>query len=349
MPALFATKIDPEQLNEFELQYVYEEKPGIRRVKRGRGFSFLGPDGSLIRDKTERRRLLSVAVPPTYEDVWYCPLMNGHLQATGRDSTSKKQYFYHPQWERLREASKFSAMREFGQALPRFRRAIAVNLRGEESSKRSIIAAMARILDRTGMRVGNDDATISNKTYGLTTLKKEHVERDGSVIHLEYKGKGGVELEKTLHDPKVSAILEECAEISGQRLFEYHDEDGVKHSIDSGDMNAFLKNIMGQKFSAKDFRTWRFSCLFIEETLRQRDLDAVTLTSVLKAVAERTGNTPATLKSSYIHPGLLDIVREKSWGLLNSLEAETRGLRKHEALLLAYLETDHASHALSVE
>lgn len=342
MHTLGATKIHPDQLSGYNLTYVYETDSGIRRMKRGRGFSFILPSGATIKDKKERARLLGIAVPPTYENVWYCPINNGHLQATGYDSTSKKQYFYHSEWEKLRELSKFASLKDFGDALPSFRSKIARNIKVESLDKTNVLMAMARILDRTGMRVGSQTATTLNETYGLTTLEKDHVDLDESHVAIHYKGKGGVDLNKEMCDAKVANIIDNCVEISGQRLFEYIDDDDNHHPIDSGDLNAFLKDNLGQQFSAKDFRTWRFSCLFLKEALRlknKQDLDKVTLKAVLENVAEISGNTISILKSSYIHPDLLDIVRNDDWGLIDTNCETIRGLRKSETQFLNYLRT----------
>ena len=339
MAVLSSTKIDPAQLKDYDLTYVYEQNPGIQRVKRGRGFSFLSPDGTTIKDKSERERLLAIAVPPTYDKVWYCPIYNGHLQATGFDASAKKQYFYHPAWELLRETSKFSYMERFGEKLPAFRRRINRTLNDADNEKEELLSAMSRILDKTGMRTGNESASQTNKTYGLTTLRKKHVDHDDAALHFEYKGKGGNELEKDLRDPKVVNIIDHCAEIPGQRLFQYLDSKGEKHSVDSSDMNIFLKDSMGEDFSAKDFRTWRFSCLFLEEALRLASKGAgVTLKSVLGRVSETSGNTPSILKSSYVHPGLMKNDKD-----------QLSGLRKSENRLLNYLKTKHASDAFALD
>ncbi len=349
MPTLASADINDELLRKYDLKYVYEEKPGIRRKKRGRGFSFIDTNGQFITDKKERKRLNSIAVPPTYEKVWYCPLPNGHLQATGYDSTSKKQYFYHNYWEQLRDIKKFSAMLHFGEILPSFRRKILeyLNLFDGELDKSSVLSAMARILDRTGIRVGNNFASELHLTYGLTTLKKKHVECEEDYIHLEYKGKGGRELIKEFYAPKVANIIENCVEIQGQQLFEYADNKGNIFTVDSGDLNAFIKDIMGHEFSAKDFRTWRFNSFYITELLKQlRTGKRVTLKSVLGMVAKKSGNTPSILQSSYIHPGLIQVVKEENWEAVKKHQPKKYGLRKVENHLYHYLQTKHAEEAL---
>lgn len=351
MPTLASVDIDDELLEKYSLRYVYEEKPGIRRRKRGKGFSFIDNKGQLITDEKERERLNCIAVPPTYKKVWYCPLPNGHLQATGYDSTSKKQYFYHNYWEQLREIKKFSAMVCFGASLPSLRRKISekLKIKGDEINKEIVLSAMVRILDRTGIRVGNNLASKLHNTYGLTTLRKKHIECDEDYIHLEYKGKGGRELIKEFYAPKVANIIENCVEIQGQQLFEYTDNKGNIFTVDSGDLNAFIKDIMGHVFSAKDFRTWRFNTLFIKKLTKEvKKSRKVTLKSILESVATRSGNTPSILQSSYIHPGLIQVVKEEDWSLIQKYEPKKYRLRKAENYLYHYLQTKHADEALKL-
>ena len=269
------------------------------------------------------------------------------MQATGHDSKNKKQYFYHEKWREIQEANKFNSLYIFGEKLPSFRRKINHHLDLDAIDKETVLAAMARLLDKTGMRVGNDSATQNNQTYGLTTLQKKHVETDNSEITLDYVGKGGKEIERFLNDSKIVEIIDNCAEIPGQRLFEVLDEDGKKKSLNSHDLNSFLKKLMDESFSAKDFRTWRFSCYFIEKSLSaHQKSDKTTLTSILKNVSDISGNTPSILKSSYIHPGLLEIVKDNDWDLLDKPSKVKQGLRQSEQIFLNYLQTEHAKNAL---
>ncbi len=336
-------------LGQFNLCYVYEEEPYIKRVKRGKGFSYIDCNGQSIKDQDEIARLKSVAVPPTYTNVWYCPMANGHLQATGYDSKNKKQYFYHAHWAILREQSKFSSMIDFAQNLPKFRRVITQELKIIEGTKEDILSAMCRILDRTGIRVGNETASSANDTYGLTTLLKKHEDHQGSAIHLDYKGKGGKEIERDFTDIKITEVLDYCAEIPGQRLFEYKDNKGVIHTIDSSDINKYIKHHMGDSFSAKDFRTWRFSCLFLKIALKHYRADTATLKNILNDVSAISGNTPSILQSSYVHPGLIQAVKNNQFEFLTIEKEEINGLRKHENFLLNYTLTQHAQTALQPE
>lgn len=330
-------------LKEQHLIYVYEEPPGIRRLKKGKGYCFLDAKGKSIACPKERQRLLSVAVPPTYKNVWYCPKANGHLQATGFDSNDKKQYFYHTSWALLRESRKYERICTFSASLPAFRRKIRQMLKQESDNKETVLAAMARVLDKTGMRVGSTKAASTNKTYGLTTLRKKHLHQEGEDgICFEYKGKAGVDLDVHLHDPDLMRVIDDCADIPGQRLFQYRDEDGSVHEVNSHDVNEFIKIHMDGPFTAKDFRTWRFNCLFLEAMLKHQANDP-SLKFLLETVSETSGNTPSILQSSYLHPGLIAAAKQKAWSHLNQDAPAIRDLQKTEAILVAYLNCPHAA------
>lgn len=344
-------KNEPATLENSALIYVYEERPGITRRKRGRGFSFYDPNGEIIKDKKERARLLSVAVPPSYEDVWYCPLANGHLQATGLDSNAKKQYFYHDIWAKLKSAHKFSKMEDFALKLPALRQKMRLALAEVEEDERLdktvLLYAMLRVLDRTGMRVGSVQAADNSHTYGLTTLLKQHLDNDGTVVHFSYTGKGGVDLEREFRDEKLALFLDHCAEIGGQNLFEYMDAKGVPHQITSGDVNNFIKMNMGDDFTAKDFRTWRFNSLFVEKGLKVfTRAKAYKLKDVMQELTQLTGNTEAILKRNYLHPGLYEVIKAKAYEDLLKVQSERSGLLKSEQIVLGYLQTKDAVQAL---
>lgn len=340
-------------LKNSDLIYSYEEPPGIKRLRRGKGYAYYDPEGALIKNEEEKMRLNALAVPPSYENVWFCPLPNGHLQATGYDTKSNKQYFYHQLYRQMQEAEKYHALNRFAEKLPKIRRSIDRTLgtmqdidKKNVQDKQKILAAMVRVLDRTGIRVGNEEATKKNHTYGLTTLRKKHFAEEDDKILFQYEGKGGVEIERRLNDAKVEKILDYCSELPGQSLFQYENEKGEGKTISSQDLNSFIKNLATDDFSAKDFRTWRFCCLFTEEALRQKGRgNKPTLTSVLETIAELTGNTPAILKKSYIHPGLLQIVKEGDWQQLKT-DKDIDGLRRYETVFAHYLRTKHARGAL---
>lgn len=333
-----AQKIKKSHLHKSGLIYVEESPPGIQRRKCGRGYSFIGEDGKCIKNKKVRARLLKIAVPPSYQNVWYCPEENGHLQATGLDANQKKQYFYHVKWEELRDTVKFSMMSEFGAHLPLFRSRIYRILKEPQSDHDYVLAGMARILDRTGMRVGNDLATKKNKTFGLTTLRENHIEFDPEHIQFDYKGKGCVDIHTEITDKKILDVIDYCTELPGKKLFKYQDENKNIRTIDSGEFNQFLKDHIGQEFSAKDFRTWRFSVFFLDEILSavQHD-EKFVLKNMLQNVSEKSGNTPSILQKSYIHPALIDAAKNDRRAMFKKSIDITNGLLKSESRLLSLL------------
>lgn len=333
--------LDDNILKEFNLRHINEDDLIISRCKKGKGFCFYDGNGKLIDNEKEKQRLLSLAVPPAYTDVLYAPYKNAHIQAVGCDSSQKKQYFYHEEWSIIRDITKFGSLAAFGKKLPSFRRKITQHLKDEDTPKKVIIAAMFRILDQTGIRIGSAKSTKANKTYGLTTLKPNQVEIEDGQIELHYIGKGGVEITQTISDRFITDILEECSELSGQTLFQH--EGGL---ITSTHINQTIKNHFGETYSAKDFRTWRFSCLFLDEILKANKRGPVVLKNVFEKISKKTGNTPAVLQSSYIHPGLVEIAKTGDFEKLETQNQNKAGLRKCEAVFLRYLETDHATESL---
>lgn len=347
MPILNAQNLDESTLADFDLIYVEHDKFTIHRHKNGDGFHFTNQNNKKISDKNMLERLQAIAVPPTYKDVIYCEEVNGHLQAVGVDSNDNKQYFYHENWEHLRSITKFTALKAFGGKIPSFRRSITKLIKADNGHDR-VMATMFRILDKTGMRVGGKSSAKANNTYGLTTLRKKHMHVDGAHSHFDYTAKGGVDVSVDITDKAVANILEDCEDIGGQRLFEYEDEDGKIQSISSHHLNSFLKSHMGKDYSVKDFRTWRFSCLFLKMLLKQLQHDKkITLKLLLDQTSEVTGNTPSILQSSYIHPGLIDIAKNHD-DLKHHLDEKSshRGLRANEAIFLKYLSTKHAAQSL---
>ena len=336
--------IDDKLLQNFDLMHVSEDDLNIARQVKGKGFCFYTSDGTLIANESEKQRLLNIAVPPAYTNVMYAQYKNAHIQAVGHDSNKKRQYFYHEEWEILRNVTKFSSLEAFGHKLPSFRRKIARDLKSEDMPKIMVIAAMFRILDQTGMRVGSAKAVKSNQTYGLTTLNAEHIDvKENGEVAISYTGKGGVEITQNLSDKNIVEVLENCTELHGQSLFKH--EGGI---ITSTHINQTIKNHFGEQYSAKDFRTWRFSCLFLEKIIKlhKKDESKIILKDVLEAVSQKTGNTPAVLQSSYIHPGLIDIAKNNSFKNLNINKISKAGLRKCEAVFLDYLTTKHAKESL---
>jgi len=303
---------DPvESAEEAGLRYISDAGPGIRRRRSGRGFSYIGTDGQPIRDSRLVERIRALAIPPAWEDVWISPTRRGHIQATGRDARGRKQYRYHPRWHTVRDEVKYGRMLAFAEALPEIRERTAADLRRQGLPREKVLAAVVRLLEKTMIRVGNEEYARDNESYGLTTMEDEHAEVSNRRVVFRYRGKSGKEHEATLEDPRLARIVRRCQELPGQRLFQYEAEDGSTDDIDSNDVNDYLREITGQDFTAKDFRTWAgtvLACMALQEfEAFESDAEAKTnVVAAVKRVAELLGNTPAVSRSSYIHPDILD-------------------------------------------
>ncbi|MCO5105353.1 MAG: DNA topoisomerase IB [Burkholderiaceae bacterium] len=350
------------------LVYVTPDMPGLQRVRRGKSFAYRQPDGRWLSDAAEIQRIAKLAIPPAYRDVWICPLAHGHLQATGLDARGRRQYRYHPEWRRLRDGDKFERMRAFGQALPRIRARVARDLaprRGQPLRRTLVLATIVRLLDTTYLRVGNEEYAVSNRSYGLTTLRTRHADVRGSTLELRFRGKSGVQQSVRLSDPRVARVVRRCQQLPGQELFQYLDENGATRSIGSSDVNAYLHEIAAPRrkggatapeanalhFTAKDFRTWHGSVQALELTrlacaepaAQERQLRA---RDILVAVARQLGNTPAVCRKAYIHPAVLELGArltsdagpdmQRIWQRIGG-GARPRGLSAAERRLLAFL------------
>lgn len=356
------------------LVYVDRAMPGLRRVRRGRGFGYRLPDGQWLQDAREIERIRRLAIPPAYTDVWICPLPHGHLQATGMDTRGRRQYRYHAAWRQLRDADKFERMRAFGQALPRIRTRVAHDLaprRGQPLARTRVLAAVVRLLDTTYMRVGNEEYAASNRSYGLTTLRTRHAAVRGSTLQLRFRGKSGVLQSVALDDPRVARLVRRCQQLPGQELFQYQDADGTLHTVGSGDVNDYLQGLAaparrrvpapgsdaaapegGVHFTAKDFRTWHGTVQALELTRlactqpANAPAQASTARQILVEVARQLGNTPAVCKKSYVHPAVLALGErlasdtgpglQRVWQRIGGA-ASPRGLSAPERRLLALL------------
>jgi DNA topoisomerase-1 len=250
-------------------------------------------------------------IPPAWTNVWICPRSDGHLQATGRDARGRKQYRYHPRWNTLRDAEKFDRILEFARALPALRRRLEADLREPPLSRRRVLAVVVRLLETTLIRVGNDEYARANGSYGLTTLEDRHVEVSGSHVVFRFRAKSGVRQQIDLDDPELARSVRRCRDLPGQRLFQYVDEDGRRQSIESGDVNAYLRELTGRDFTAKDFRTWAATVLaacalreFVQERTAKGRKTAVV--KAIDSVAAKLGNTRAVCRKAYIHPAILD-------------------------------------------
>jgi DNA topoisomerase I len=291
------------------LRYVTDRLPGFRRVKHGSGFVYRDRSGETIREPRELARIKALAIPPAYTDVWICPDPNGHLQSTGRDARGRKQYRYHPRWRETRDETKFERMLDFAAALPRIRRRVRDDLRLTGLPREKVLAAVIRLLDTTRLRVGNQEYVKANKSYGLTTLRNSHAAMHKDSIRFRFRGKGGKFRAINVTDAKLARLVRLCQDLPGHELFQYLDGDGNAQSIDSADVNDYLRAAAGGDFTAKDFRTWHASveCL---RAIRRVELDgspppAALVKAVLTDVADMLGNTPAICRKSYIHPRLL--------------------------------------------
>jgi DNA topoisomerase I len=301
------------------LVYVTDQAPGIRRVRmKGRvrnappRFQYRGPTGRRIRDARTLARIARLAIPPAYEDVWICPSPRGHLQATGRDARGRKQYRYHEAFRTARDDHKHSRMLSFGMALGRLRTAVRRDLARGGLPREKVLALVVKLLDATQVRVGNAEYARSNGSFGLTTLRDRHARfpSRGKAL-LQFRGKGGAAHEVLVDDAVLAKLVRRCQELPGQTLFQYLDEQGGRHAIDSGQVNDYLRRHMGEEFTAKDFRTWHatlhaltlLSRVRLPEQRSERALRRCT-NEVIKEVAAGLRNTPAVCRKSYINPAV---------------------------------------------
>ena len=292
------------------LRYVTDGASGITRKRVGLGWAYYAPDGARITDSRERKRINSLAIPPAWTQVWICPDPDGHIQATARDARGRKQYRYHPAYREARDHSKFRHMLEFSEVLPLLRERIERDLRAPDHSRRQLLATVVRLLDRTLIRVGNDEYARENNSFGLTTLRRRHVRVDGRTLSFTFRGKSGVEHSITLEDPRLARIIQRCQDLPGHELFQYLDAKKKRQSVSSDDVNAYLRELTGRDITAKDFRTWGGTMLAAVElramgpAASRREADRNILRAI-DAVAERLGNTRAVCRKYYVHPEIL--------------------------------------------
>jgi len=272
-------------------------------------------DGHPVRDKNVLTRIRSLVIPPAWRDVWICPLENGHLQATGIDARGRRQYRYHPQYRRIRNQTKFHQMLDFARALPGIRERVEQDLALSGLPREKVLATVVRLLETTFIRVGNEEYARENSSYGLTTMRDRHVEIDGATLRFRFRGKSGQMHEVTVEDKRLARIVRACRDLPGYELFQYKDDYGELHSVDSSDVNQYLHEISGGDFSAKDFRTWAGT---VQAALALADIGPSTteaeakrkVVEAVKHVAQRLGNRPATCRNYYVHPAILDAYSE---------------------------------------
>ena len=330
------------------LHYVTDDRPGITREMGALGFRYYRPDGRPVKSPSDLKRIRLLAVPPAWKRVWICPDPRGHLQATGRDARGRKQYRYHPDWRAHRDSDKFDRLEAFAAVLPVIRARTAADLAKSGLPQDTVIAAIVQLLERSLIRVGNDEYAKSNKSFGLTTLRDQHVAVKGSMLRFEFRGKSGKRHSVGINDRRLARIVKQCRDLPGQELFQYIDDEGRRQDVNSADVNKYLREITGTEFTAKDFRTW-FGTVLAATALRdfrRADSTAASKRNVLRAieaVAGVLGNTPAVCRKSYIHRAILDCYMDRSMeaklsrALSPSVKRVASKLRSDEAEALRIL------------
>ena len=333
-----------EAAEEAGLRYANADRPGIRRHRAGRGFRYVSSDGEAISDESDLKRIRHLAIPPAWTDVWICSDARGHLQATGRDAKGRKQYRYHERFRAVRDETKYERMIEFAHALPKIRARVDADLRSAKLTRERVLATIVRLLEITLIRVGNEEYAKANASYGLTTLREKHVEVDGSLVRFRFKGKSGKTHDVGVRDRRVARVIRELQELPGQDLFTYVDDDGEVKPVRSEDVNAYLREIAGDDFTAKDFRTWAGTVLTAAALAGLKPVEneryaKKNVSAAVARVASRLGNTPAVCRKCYIHPAIVEAYMS---GDLASLHAKSEGeaddYTEDESKVLRFLE-----------
>src|SRR4051794_5563214 len=327
------------------LRYVNDERtPGIRRIGSTHRVRYVAPNGRTVSDRAELARIKSLVIPPAWKDVWICPSPIGHLQATGRDARGRKQYRYHPRWREVRDEVKYGRLIAFAEALPRIRARTDSDLRKSGLRREKVLAAVVQLLEKTLIRVGNDEYARENGSFGLTTMRDQHAKIRGRTLRFEFRGKSGIQHTIDLHDGRLARIVKQCRDLPGYELFQFVDDDGARQVIDSGDVNAYLREITGQDFTAKDFRTWAGTVLaanaladvagFASTAEAKRNV-----VRAIESVAKRLGNTKAVCRKCYIHPAILDAYMDGA--TIRTVKARARSrvaLNEDEAAVVKMIE-----------
>ena len=327
------------------LQYDSDERPGYSRRAKGKHFQYFDTEGKLIRDEQRLLRIKRLAIPPAWTNVWICPSPNGHVQATGRDARGRKQYRYHERWREVRDENKFERLAQFAKALPDIRRRVARDFELPGLPRRKVLATIVRLLERTFIRIGNEEYARENKSFGLTTLKNRHVKVRGAEVRFRFRGKSKRPHEVDVTDRRVAKVIAKCQDLPGQDLFQYVDEDGEVQDITSQDVNEYLRQIAGEDFTAKDFRTWGGTVLAAMALSTQEDFQTKkqaksNIKTAICAVAELLGNTPAVCRKCYVHPVIVEayLNRTRIAGLNGSAKTlKQPDLRTAERAVLKFL------------
>lgn len=332
------------------LRYVSDTRPGLGRVaQEGGGFRYLDADGKRVDDEATLARIKSLAIPPAWTDVWICAQANGHLQATGRDARGRKQYRYHPRWRSVRDEVKYERMIAFGRALPGIRKAVDVALGLPGLPREKVLATIVYLLEATMMRIGNEEYAKENKSFGLTTLRNRHVRVDGKAVDFHFRGKSGVWHDVKVADRRLARIIGRMRDLPGQELFQYVDDDGNRHSIDSADVNDYLRTITGEDYTAKDFRTWSGTVLAALALQEFEKFDSETqakknVVRAIESVAKKLGNTPSVCRKCYVHPAVVEAYMDGAelaalrTRAEEELTQDLHALQPEEAAVLALLQ-----------
>ncbi len=337
-----------ESAEDAGLRFVGDDEPGISRSRRRKLFRYTWPSGETVKDRNVTQRIQCLAIPPAWTHVWICRYANGHIQATGRDARGRKQYRYHPDWQRVRDDAKYDSLIAFGRNLPRLRATIREHMAERGLGRQRVLATIVHLLDTTLIRVGNREYAVANKSFGLTTLQDRHVSVDGSDIRFRFRGKTGKEWRLKVSDRRVARIVRSCQDLPGQHLFQYEDDEGVVRQVTSADVNDYLREIAGPTVSAKMFRTWAGTVL-ASVALREFgkvDSEAAAkrnIRNAIEAVATRLGNTATICRKCYVHPEVINAYLEGS--LLKMFERKVKSelkqdlaeLPPEEAAVLAFL------------
>ncbi len=354
MPSRKSTKlashIDPhDSARAAGLRYTTDHKPGIQRIRHGKTFRYLGPDNTPIQDEETLHRIHSLVIPPAWEQVWICPIPNGHLQVTGRDVRGRKQSRYHPLWRQVRDETKYERMKMFATVLPSIRRHVDHDLRLPGLPRRKVLATIISVMQSTFIRVGNAEYARDNQSYGLTTMQNKHVDIHGNHVTFSFHGKSGVAHTIDLHDKRLAHIIHRCHDIPGHDLFQFVDHEGTPHHLDSTDVNEYLREITNEHFTAKDFRTWAgtvLACMMLQqlEPVNSGTQAKKNIVATIAAVAQRLGNTPSVCRKCYVHPAVLEHYLHGTMATLTPLQiaeatgTEPHALRQEELNLLHLLD-----------
>ena len=337
-----------------DLRYVSDDEPGMTREIRGKRTIYRDPDGRVVRDAATLARIRALVIPPAWTRVWICPRADGHVQATGRDQRGRKQYRYHPRWAQVRDAAKYGRLLAFGRALPALRRRVMRDLQAPPLSRARVLATVVRLLETTLIRVGNEEYARTNQSFGLTTLRDRHVTVTADTLRFRFRAKSGVWQEIALQDGRLARTVKRCQDLPGQVLFQYLDADGTRQRVTSEDVNAYLREVTGAEFTAKDFRTWAGTVLAATALQELDVVDTATarkknVARAIETVAKQLGNTRAVCRRCYVHPAVLehyldgatiDVLRDKAASMLVH---GGRHLSREETAVLALLHRRMAS------